>query len=440
MPIYLWEGKILIVDGKIAIHERCCCDDKFYCTVEFMSMYDCDTGEWIEDSNGNTVAVGYVWCTTTDMTTPGGWTGPWTPEVFNPFSCPENHTCCLLGQYDSVEVASCEISTPQGPYCDTLDTPPLPDKPLIPTLQDLKDHCPCYADCPSDNCYPSQPHCLWLTIDGDDVSGVPWVQVWGDANGDCSHSIECLWQEGGSYPGDGWEDEFIECINGKYKIRLDTFLSPPEPASATYQKSAAGGVTGTYVDIENDPPQPPLDVEIFDDGQGGCDCFLIFGGCPGPGGGDSTPGGTVIDLASWKSAGCPTVFSAPAHGEGSYCWDITGRVVTPNYGFTPLASVGAEYFDCESCLGDLDNLRTGYYYIIEYLYDAGSTGCSGFNYVQECCLYNGSVFVSSTNSINIPSDYSTCLDSGDGRSTKFFGFPTFAFGPWPESTCGGWTP
>ena len=48
MPIYKWEGDILLVDDKIAIHERCCCDEGTYiCEYVWSVTYDCDSeGSW----------------------------------------------------------------------------------------------------------------------------------------------------------------------------------------------------------------------------------------------------------------------------------------------------------------------------------------------------------------------------------------------------------
>ncbi len=43
MPsVYLWEGKVLIVDGKVAVHEDCCCGEPGQSTVGTLNYSQID--------------------------------------------------------------------------------------------------------------------------------------------------------------------------------------------------------------------------------------------------------------------------------------------------------------------------------------------------------------------------------------------------------------
>jgi hypothetical protein len=417
MPIYLWENKILIRSehgDKVARHIDCCCSIGPYCKFTWRNTYNCDLDTWqYTDEAAQLVSAE---CVDTD---PGdtGW-------VYNAGDSTDGF--CVYDRVTS-KPYTCVVSPP-GTECDTaaenLTSIEIPD---IPLDQDLLSSCPCFTPCGGD-CLGC-PDCVYETATN---SVLP--RVYGEADGTCNQR-GCIYTSFNGAGGTGggcldFPNADIQCCGNVWGFSDGLY---------TYTKRGGGCGEGIYKEVDGLAP----DVEVS---SYPCDSFLIEGDGQGNGGigcGGLTDG-AAVNLAAWQAAGCPSVFGTDIVVPGMpFCFDITGGVVTPNYGFPTVSGI-TEYLDCTECLSDGARLVDGGYYIIDYTHYTASPSCSGTftDYFGACCEYNMGQFWDPNTGVYIGTTFGGCTDQGDGTSTQYWGFHwNVVPGPYYfDPTCGGWTP
>lgn len=56
-PLFTYNGKLLVVDGKLAVHEDCCCDKDNEYTIEICNSNGVTDDDWKVELNGKDIGI-----------------------------------------------------------------------------------------------------------------------------------------------------------------------------------------------------------------------------------------------------------------------------------------------------------------------------------------------------------------------------------------------